>query len=115
MVSGEILLRKSIHVRLTVERGEESGKVLIAGSRFVQNHQMVKSKNRLQGGTCDGFDANFLGFGVSPGGSVKSHVIDEGDGLVSQLSGATYQVLGRGGTAEEGEIGFGEEFHLKVK
>lgn len=71
----------------------------------------MKFRNRLQRGSGDGFDADLLSFGVGAGGAVEAHMIDEGEGAMSEFGGASNEGLGRGGATEEGEVGFGEEFH----
>lgn len=112
VVSGEGMVVKVIHIFFTMEAGDEAGEVLVSGSRFVENRQVLESGDGFQSGSGDGFDADFPGLGMGAGGTVEAHVIDEGEGFMTEFGSALHESLGRGGTAKEGEVGFGEEFHF---
>jgi hypothetical protein len=64
----------------------------------------VKPGNRFQSSSSNRFDSDFLSFGVGSGGTVKAHVVDEGNGLVPYFGGTIHQFFWRGGPAEKGKI-----------
>lgn len=72
-------------------------------------------RNVLESGSGDGFEPVFLGGGVGAGGTVVAHVIDKAEGGVAEFGGTLDEGLWRGRAAEEGEGGFGEEFHGSFK
>lgn len=55
---------------------------------------MSKVWKLIEGSADDGVEAGLLGRGVGSGGAIESHVVHEGEGLVSERGGAFHQGFG---------------------